>query len=118
MASTIRGGSSIPRATCAAGGRPTMGENTADNGGARIALAALERVIAEDKTGKAAEKIDGYTPEQRYFLGFARVWCEKRRPEYSRLMLSVDPHSPGKFPVEGVVQNMPELQNAWSCKDG
>jgi putative endopeptidase len=99
-------------------GRLTLGENTADNGGARIALAALERVIAEDKTGKAAEKIDGYTPEQRYFLGFARVWCEKRRPEYSRLMLSVDPHSPGKFRVEGVVENMPEFQKAWSCKAG
>ena len=99
-------------------GRLTLGENTADNGGARIALAALERVIAEDKTGKAAEKIDGYTPEQRYFLGFARVWCEKRRPEYSRLMLSVDPHSPGKYRVEGVVENMPEFQKAWSCKAG
>ena len=62
-------------------GRLTLGENTADNGGARIALMALEHMIADDKTGKEAQKIDGYTPEQRFFLGFGRVWCEKRRPE-------------------------------------
>src|SRR5215470_11440656 len=61
-------------------GRLTLGENTADNGGARIALAALREMIAADKTGKAGEKIDGYTPEQRFFLGFGRVWCEKRQP--------------------------------------
>jgi putative endopeptidase len=99
-------------------GKLTLGENTADNGGARIALRALERVIAEDKTGKAAEKIDGYTPEQRYFLGFARVWCQMRRPEFSRMLVSVDPHSPGKYRVDGVVENMPEFQRAWGCKAG
>ena len=69
-------------------GRLTLGENTADNGGARVALMALEQMIAEDKTGKAAEKIDGYTPEQRFFLGFGRVWCEKRRPEFSRMLVT------------------------------
>ncbi|HZP17694.1 MAG TPA: M13 family metallopeptidase [Terriglobales bacterium] len=99
-------------------GRLTLGENTADNGGARIALMALENMIAEDKTGKAAEKIDGYTPEQRFFLGFARVWCEKRRPEYSRMLVNVDPHSPGRYRTNGVVQNMPEFQKAWGCKAG
>jgi len=62
-------------------GRLTLGENTADNGGARIALMALLHTIEQDKSGRAAEKIDGYTPEQRLFLGFGRVWCEKRRPE-------------------------------------
>jgi putative endopeptidase len=99
-------------------GRLTLGENTADNGGARIALMALEHMIAEDKTGKAAEKIDGYTPEQRFFLGFARVWCEKRRPEYERMQVTTNPHSPGKWRVDGVVQNMPEFQKAWGCKAG
>jgi putative endopeptidase len=99
-------------------GRLTLGENTADNGGARIALAALERMIAEDKTGKEGQKIDGYTPEQRFFLGFARVWCEKRRPEIARLRVLTDPHSPGKYRVDGVVQNMPEFQKAWGCKAG
>jgi putative endopeptidase len=99
-------------------GKLTLGENTADNGGARIAYAALMHMLAEDKSGKSQEKIDGYTPEQRYFLGFGRVWCEKRRPEFSRMLVSVDPHSPGRYRVNGVVQNMPEFQKAWGCKAG
>jgi predicted metalloendopeptidase len=99
-------------------GRLTLGENTADNGGARIALMALEHMIADDKTGKEGEKIDGYTPEQRFFLGFGRVWCEKRRPEYERMQVTTNPHSPGRYRVNGVVQNMPEFQKAWGCKAG
>ncbi len=99
-------------------GRLTLGENTADNGGARIALAALERMIAEDKTGKEGQSIDGYTPEQRFFLGFGRVWCEKQRPEYLRMQVSTNPHSPGKYRVDGVVENMPEFQKAFGCKAG
>jgi putative endopeptidase len=99
-------------------GRLTLGENTADNGGARIALAALEHMIAEDKTGKESQKIDDYTPEQRFFLGFARVWCEKRRPESARMQVTTNPHSPGRWRVNGVVQNMPEFQQAWGCKAG
>jgi len=99
-------------------GRLTLGENTADNGGARIALMALRAMIAADKSGKAAEKIDGYTPGQRFFLGFGRVWCEKRRPELARMLVNTDPHSPGQYRVNGVVQNMPEFQQAWGCKAG
>jgi len=99
-------------------GKLTLGENTADNGGARIALMALEHMIADDKSGKEGQKIDGYTPEQRFFLGFGRVWCEKRRPEVARVRVLTDPHSPGKYRVDGVVQNMPEFQKAWGCKAG
>lgn len=99
-------------------GRLTLGENTADNGGARVSLMALEHMIADDKTGKEGQKIDGYTPEQRFFLGFGRVWCEKQRPEFARMRVSVDPHSPGKYRINGVVQNMPEFQQAWGCKAG
>jgi endothelin-converting enzyme/putative endopeptidase len=99
-------------------GKLTLGENTADNGGARIAFAALEKMIEQDKTGKAAQKIDDYTPEQRFFLGFGRVWCQKRRPELSRMLVTVDPHSPGKYRINGVVQNMPEFQKTWGCKAG
>jgi len=99
-------------------GKLTLGENTADNGGARIALAALMSMIQQDKTGKAEQKIDGYTPEQRFFLGFGRVWCEMRRPEFSRMLVGVDPHSPGKYRVNGTLQNMPEFQKAWGCKAG
>jgi endothelin-converting enzyme/putative endopeptidase len=99
-------------------GKLTLGENTADNGGARIALAALEHMIADGKSGKEWQKIDGYTPEQRFFLGFGRVWCQKMRPEDARRRVVIDPHSPGKYRVNGVVQNMPEFQKAWGCKAG
>ena len=99
-------------------GRLTLGENTADNGGARISLMALEQMMADGQAGPAAQTIDGFTPQQRFFLGFGRSWCEKRRPEYSRMLVSVDPHSPGKYRVNGVVQNMPEFQKAFNCKTG
>lgn len=99
-------------------GKLTLGENTADNGGARIALMALQHEIAQDPTAKAAQKIDGYTPDQRFFLGFGRVWCEKRRPEFERMLVSTDPHSPSKYRVDGTVENMPEFEQAWSCKAG
>lgn len=97
-------------------GRLTLGENTADNGGARVALMALHQMMAQDKD--LDQKIDGYTPDQRFFLGFGRVWCEKRRPEVARMMVTVDPHSPGEYRVNGTVQNMPEFQKAWNCKSG
>jgi putative endopeptidase len=97
-------------------GRLTLGENTADNGGARIALMALNHMIADNPS--SGEKVDGYTPQQRMFLGFGRVWCEKRTPEFARTLVTIDPHSPGKYRIDGVVQNMPEFQQAWGCKAG
>ena len=101
-------------------GKLTLGENTADNGGARIAFMALQQTLAEKAKSdpKVLEKIDGLTPEQRYFLGFGQVWCDNRRPEFSKQMVTLDPHSPDKFRVNGVVQNMPEFQKAFSCKAG
>jgi len=99
-------------------GRLTLGENTADNGGARIALMALHHFIADDKTGAAGKTLDGYTPEQRFYLGYARIWCELRRPELARARATTDPHSPGRWRVNGVVQNMPEFERAWSCREG
>jgi predicted metalloendopeptidase len=74
--------------------------------------------MANDKSGKAAQKIDGYTPEQRFYLGYARIWCELRRPELSRAMVTTNPHSPGKWRVDGVVQNSTEFEHAFSCKAG
>jgi len=98
-------------------GRLTLGENTADNGGARIALMALHEMMAADHED-ANKKIDGYTADQRFFLGFGRVWCQNTTPELSRLLVRVDPHSPGKWRVNGVVRNMPEFQKAFGCKPG
>jgi putative endopeptidase len=94
-------------------GRLTLGENTADNGGARVSLMALEHRLAEDRL--EGQKIDGYTPEQRFFLGYGRIWCEKLRPEQARMEIRTNPHSPGKFRLEGVVENMPEFEKAWGC---
>jgi endothelin-converting enzyme/putative endopeptidase len=94
-------------------GKLTLGENTADNGGVRVALMALLNTI-----GKEAKKIDGFTPEQRFFLSFGQVWCSGEREESLRLQVATNPHSPPKFRVNGVVQNMPEFQKAFSCKAG
>lgn len=98
-------------------GKLTLGENTADNGGARISLMALHDLMAQTKQDPK-KKIDGYTPDQRYFLGFARVWCENTTPEILRLGVRTDPHSPGRWRVNGVVRNMPEFQKAFGCKPG
>jgi endothelin-converting enzyme/putative endopeptidase len=96
-------------------GRLTLGENTADNGGVRLAMMALLASYA----GKGLPApIDGFTPEQRLFIGFGQVWCENVRPERARTLVKVDPHSPGKFRINGVVQNMPEFQKAFGCKAG
>jgi putative endopeptidase len=94
-------------------GKLTLGENTADNGGARIALMALLSTI-----GNNTAKIDGFTPEQRFFLSFGQVWCENARPEALRLLVQTNEHSPPQFRVQGVIQNMPEFQKAFSCKPG
>ncbi len=66
--------------------------------------------------GKTVAPIDGFTPEQRLFLGWGQIWCENRRPEFSRMLVTVDPHAPGKDRVNGVVSNMPEFQKAFGCK--
>jgi len=94
-------------------GKLTLGENTADNGGLRIALMALMNGL----DGKAAPEINGYTPEQRLFLAWGQIWCENRTDEVARLMAATNPHSPGKFRVNGVVSNMPEFQKAFHCSD-
>jgi endothelin-converting enzyme/putative endopeptidase len=95
-------------------GKLTLGENTADNGGVRVALMALQSALAN----KPRQEIGGFTPEQRFFLAFAQIWCENDRPEAERLQVTTDPHSPARFRVNGVVQNMPEFQKAFSCKAG
>jgi endothelin-converting enzyme/putative endopeptidase len=95
-------------------GRLTLGENTADNGGVRIAYMALQ----QDLKDKPKEKVDGFTPEQRFFLGYGQIWCQNVTPENSRLRATIDPHSPGQYRVNGVVSNMQEFQQAFGCKAG
>jgi len=95
-------------------GKLTLGENTADNGGVRLALMALMDFL----DGKAAPLVDGYAPEQRLFLGYAQIWCQNQTPQMARYLAQIDPHSSGRFRVNGVVQNMPEFQKSFSCKAG
>jgi len=93
-------------------GKLTLGENVADNGGLRIAYMALVSTLA----GKEPAPVDGLTAEQRFFLGWANVWCQNRTDELSRMLEAVDPHSPGKWRVNGVASNMPEFREAFHCK--
>jgi endothelin-converting enzyme/putative endopeptidase len=93
-------------------GNLTLGENTADNGGLRISHMALLDVLANTPEKPS----DGFTPDQRFFVGWAQVWCESDRPEFARMMAQVNEHSPGKYRVNGVVGNMPEFQKAFGCK--
>jgi putative endopeptidase len=95
-------------------GRLTLGENTADNGGVRIALMALEDTL---KTSPEAPR-DGFTPEQRFFLGWGQIWCESVTDQNAKLRAQTDPHSPGRYRVNGVVSNMPEFQKAFNCPAG
>jgi len=97
-------------------GKLTLGENTADNGGLRIAHMALMKSLAD--SAKPAEKIDGFTPEQRLFIGWGQIWCQNETDQMARLLAQNNEHSPGKYRANGVVQNMPEFQKAWGCKAG
>jgi len=95
-------------------GKLTLGENIADFGGLTIAYAALEKALE----GKPRPLVDGFTPEQRFFLAWAQVWRNNTRPEAARMRLTVDPHSPGLWRTNGPLSNMPEFAKAWGCKAG
>jgi putative endopeptidase len=103
-------------------GHLTLGENTADNGGLRIAYQALMDVLAKD--GAAAEpgyvdgKRDGYTPAQRFFITFGQVWCGNKTEQSARVSAKTDPHSPGEWRTNGSVQNFDEFGKAFGCKVG
>ncbi len=98
-------------------GKLTLGENTADNGGLRLAYIAFLS-DAKRKNIDLSQKQDGYTPVQQFFLGFGQNWCGATRPEQLRTQVQTDPHSPRQFRVDGVVQNMPEFGQAFGCKVG
>ena len=89
-------------------GKLTLGENTADNGGVHLAFMALMKSL----DGKPQPKIDGFTPQQRFFLGYGQVWCQNVRPEAARMRAQTDPHSHGRDRVNGVLGNMPEFRRS------
>jgi putative endopeptidase len=95
-------------------GKLTLGENLADVVGVSVGYDALQRALQ----GKPRTLIDGFTPEQRFFLAYAQARRSNARDEALRLQIQTDPHSPGKFRVNGPLSNMPEFAKAFGCKEG
>lgn len=95
-------------------GQLTLGENLADIGGTAIAYDAFKLT----DQGKSDGKIDGFTPDQRFFLAYAQVWRIKSRDELLRTRISTDPHSPEMFRVNGPLSNMPQFYKAFNVKPG
>ncbi|HKG15949.1 MAG TPA: M13 family metallopeptidase [Pyrinomonadaceae bacterium] len=96
-------------------GKLVSGESIADLGGLTVAYAAFKKSM-EGKPRPA--DIDGFTPEQRFFLGWAQVWAQKYTPESARLQAQSDPHPLSRFRVNGPLSNMPEFAEAFQCKVG
>jgi putative endopeptidase len=96
-------------------GALTLGENLADFGGMVIAYDALERAL--NRSGQR-ELIDGYTPEQRFFVAYAQSWRTHSRPEQLRSRVKTDPHAPSEWRTNGPLSNMSEFAKAFGCKAG
>ena len=90
----------------------TSGEDVADLGGTLLAYIAWKDATA----GATLESKDGFTPDQRFFIGFAQWACNDQRPENLRVNAITNPHSPGRYRVNGIVANLPEFQKAFSCQ--
>ena len=97
-------------------GQLTLGENIADLGGANVAFDALQ--IALQKNPAENKKIDGYTPDQRFFLNFARIWRGSTLPQRQEVLLNTDPHAPAQYRAIGAPSNLPAFAEAFGCKAG
>jgi predicted metalloendopeptidase len=95
-------------------GNLVVGESIADLGGLLIAYAAYQKSLE----GKPRRVIDGFTPEQRFFLGYARGWATNIRPEFARMLVNIDPHPLAKFRVNGPLSNLPQFAAAFQCRAG
>ncbi len=95
-------------------GRLTLGENTADNGGLKLAYMALMNIIGNTPV----KTIDGYTPQQRFFIAYGQVSCQNVTDQQARTWAIIDPHSPGRWRVNGAVQNSAGFAEAFGCKAG
>lgn len=96
-------------------GKLTLGENLADLGGLSVSYAALEKALAEKGRPPL---IDGFTPEQRFFLAWAQIWRQNITPEAQRVRINTDPHAPGQWRTNGPVSNLPQFAAAFGCKPG
>ena len=96
-------------------GANTVGENTADIGGVKLALAALRQLRAAAPDTVVA---DGFTEDQQFFLSFGQVWCAKARPDFEKMRAATDTHSPPRWRINGVLADTPEFAKAFRCKLG
>ena len=96
-------------------GKLTLGENAADNGGIRLSYNAF---LATSGAAKAGKDFSGHTPAQRFFLSYAQGWCVNSTGEFAKEAAKTDPHSPGKYRVNGVLVNTPAFREAFACKLG
>jgi len=108
----------IPELGVKQNGRLTLGENTADNGGVRLALSALKADLKDKGLDLDAKGEDGVTNLQRFFLGYANLWCSNWRPELMRTIILSNPHPLDRYRVNNVVSNMPEFAHAFGCHKG
>jgi putative endopeptidase len=108
----------VPEAGVKQDGRLTQGEDTADNGGTRIAFMALQSRLQKDGVKLDEKGADGWTPRQRFFLSYANSWCTEARPETIRTLVLTNPHSFPRYRVNNVLANMPEFWQAFNCKQG
>jgi len=93
-------------------GKLTLGENIADLGGSILAYIAWKGAAKDKQLGS----IDGFTPDQRFFIGFAQWACANERPEELRVLAVSDPHTTAQYRINAVVVNMPEFEEAFQCK--
>jgi endothelin-converting enzyme/putative endopeptidase len=98
-------------------GKLTLGENIADIGGVRLGYLAWQHRLHEPGVKPEAD-LEGMTPAQQFFTAYGQSWCASTRPEMLRLRVEADPHSPEEYRVNGIVENMPEFQQAFGCKAG
>ena len=96
-------------------GKLTLGENTADNGGIRLSFNAF---LTASGAATGAKDSFGHTPAQRFFLSYAQGWCVNSTDEFAKEAAKTDPHSPGKYRVNGVLVNTPAFREAFACKPG
>jgi putative endopeptidase len=108
----------IPEYGVKQNGNLTAGEDTADNGGIHLAMLALEKQYKSQGKSLDTPEADGLTARQRFFLAYAFSWCEDVRPEAARNQVLSNPHSLAQFRVNRPLSNMPEFQQAFSCKQG
>jgi endothelin-converting enzyme/putative endopeptidase len=99
-------------------GKLTQGEDIADNGGIRLALAGLDRALAKAGQSATSKGPDGLTARQRFFAGNAFAWCQNIRPEFARVIIRTNPHSLHEYRVNYVLANQPEFREAFGCSAG